>query len=145
MLRDFGSKQEIARDSITYTHTDDGVEIAGIKERDQKQLQNQPLRIPDKAQALEEGLRFVRERLDKIVPQLIRSYTDRFYAEGEKAYKAGNIDDAVEAYLCHWAFYGGKLDPVQSGRIVSIVKQATGFDLEQQGSNLMAELLKVLQ
>jgi hypothetical protein len=145
MLRDFGSKQEIDHDSISYTHTDEGVEIAGIKERDQKQLQNQPLRIPDKAQALEEGLRFVRERLDKILPRLTRSYTDRFYAEGEKAYKAGNIDDAVEAYLCHWAFYGGKVDPVQSSRITRIVRQATGFDLEKQGGNIMSELLKVLQ
>jgi hypothetical protein len=145
VLRDFGSKQEIDHDSISYKHTDEGVEIAGIKERDQKQLQNQPLRMPDKAQALEEGLRSVRENLDKILPRLIRSYTDRFFAEGEKAYKAGSIEDAVEAYLCHWAFYGGKLDSAQSNRISRVVKQATGFDIERQGSNIMSELLKVLQ
>ncbi len=145
ILRDFGSKQEIDHDSISYKHTDEGVEISGIKERDQKQLQNQSLRIPDKTQALEEGLISVRENLDKMLPRLIRSYTDRFYAEGERAYKAGNIEDAVEAYLCHWAFYGGKLDPAQSNRISRIVKQGTGFDLEKQGGNVMFELLKVLQ
>jgi hypothetical protein len=145
MLRDYGSKQEIDRQTISYSNVDKGVEIAGIKERDQNQLQNQALRMPDRSQALEEGLRYVRENLDKILPRLIHSYTDRFFAEGEKAYKVGNVENAVEAFLCHWAFYGGKLEPGAAGRITRVVKEATGFDLEKQGGNLMSELLKVLQ
>jgi hypothetical protein len=145
MLRDYGSKQEIDKDMIAYTHVAKGVEIAGIKERDQNQLQNQTLRIPDKSQALEEGLRYVRENLDKILPRLLHSYTDRFLTEGDKSYKSGNIEEAVEAYLCHWAFYGGKLDPAQLKQVTRAVREATGFDLAKQGNGLMSELLKVLQ
>jgi len=144
ILRDFYSKEVIDQKKIQYHLPRKAVEITGVKEdKDVNGLQNQPHRLPEKDQALAEGSRAVREGLDKAIPQLLRSYTDRFFNEGEKSLKAGRIDDAVEAYLCHWAFYGGHIEPAQMERIAEIIKGATAFDVKKDGEKLMAELLKV--
>ena len=142
-LRDYYSKDEIARKIVSYHDGRDGVEISGIKEKDVNGLQNQALRLPEKDQALAEGARVVREGLDKWIPELLHSYTDRFFNEGEKAMSGSHVDDAVEAYLCHWAFFGGRLEPARMERIAEIVKGATAFDLSKYGEKLMAQLLTV--
>jgi len=143
-LRDYYSKDLIAEKLIPYHVELNGIEISGVKEKDVNGLQNQTLRLPDKEQTLSEGSRVVREQLEKWIPQLLHSYTDRFFNEGEKALKAGRVDDAVEAYLCHWAFFGGRIDAVQMDRISETVKNATAFDLKKYGDRLMTELLKVM-
>jgi len=143
-LRDYYSKDQIAEKLIPYHVELNGIEISGVKDKDVNGIQNQTLRLPDKDQGLSEGARAGREQLDKWLPQLLHSYTDRFFNEGERALKAGRVDDAVEAYLCHWAFFGGRLDPAQMDRISETVKNATAFDLKKYGDKLMTELLKVM-
>jgi len=145
MLRDYGSRQVIAEKTIEYSNMDKGVEISGIKDRDQNQLLNQPLRLPEKEESLDQGLRYVRENIDTILPSMLHSYTNRFFFEGEKSNEAGRVSDAVEAYLCHWASYGNQMNPERAERVNGIIKRELGFDLEKNGSSLMSELLKVLQ
>jgi hypothetical protein len=142
-LRDYFSKEVVAQDRITHQDERDAVEISGVKERDINGLQNQTARLPDKEQALSEAARITREALDKILPQILQVYTQRFYKEGEKALKEGRVDDAVEAYLCHYAFFRGKLDPAQAEKISETVLRETGFDLNKQGEKLIQQLLTV--
>ncbi len=143
VLRDYFSKEVIAQDKIRYSAEQEGTEVSGVRDTDVSGVHTQPLRLPEKEESLAEGARIVREDLDKKLPQLLHSYTTRFFGEGEKSLKAGRSDDAVEAYLCHWAFFGGHLDQSQMDKIVDIVKRATGFDLLQHGDKLMAQLLTV--
>ncbi len=143
VLKDNFSKEVIAQDKIVYSTELKGEERSGVKDRDTTGVQNQPLRLLNKDESLAEGARVVREDLDKKIPLLLRAYTERFFNEGEKALAAGRLDDAVEAYLCHWAFFAGHLDPAQTRRIATIVKGATAFDLEKYGDKLMAQLLTV--
>lgn len=143
VLRDYFSKEVIAQDRITHHDERDAVEVTGVKERDINGLQNQVARLPDKEQALSEATRITREALDKILPQILQVYTQRFYKEGEKALKEGRMDDAVEAYLCHYAFFRGKLDPAQAEKISDTVLRETAFDLNKQGEKLIQQLLTV--
>lgn len=143
VLKDNFSKEVIAQDKCQYSVEQKGVEISGARDKDVTGVQNQPLRLPDKEESLAEGSRVVRADLDKKIPGLLHSYTDRFFNEGEKALAAGRLDDAAEAYLCHWAFFGGHLELAQMKRIAAIVKSATAFDLEKNGDKLMAQLLTV--
>ena len=57
--------------------------------------------------------------------------------------KAGRLDDAVEAYLCHYAFFRGKLPPAEIDRIGEMVMKETVFDLNKQGEKLVQQLLTV--
>ncbi len=143
VLKDNFSKEVIAQDKSVYSVEQKGEEKFGVKDRDVTGVQNQPLRLLNKDESLAEGARVVRAELDKKIPVLLRAYTDRFFNEGERALAAGRLDDAVEAYLCHWAFFAGHLDSAQMKRITAIVKGATAFDLENHGDKLMAQLLTV--
>jgi hypothetical protein len=143
ILRDYFSKEIIAQDKIIHTDEREGVEISGVKDRDVNGLHNQTLRLPDKDQALSEGARIVREGLDKILPQILQAYMLRFFNEGERALKAGRPDEAAEAYLCHYAFFRGKLEPAQAEKISNIVMRETAFDLSKQGEKLIQQLLTV--
>jgi hypothetical protein len=135
-LRDYFSRETIASRTIPFHDERSFTEIAGVKETDVNQLANAPIRLTPLQDVLEKGQRTVLENLDKVIAELIPIYTNRFYNEAEKAVKADRPEDAVEAYLCHWAFVRGKLDPIQSDRIVEIVRRETGFDLTKMGEAL---------
>ena len=142
-LRDSNSKEIIAQEKIPYHVELTGQEVTGVRDRDLDGRQNLKLRLPEKDEALAEASRVVREELDKRLPLVLQQYTYRFYNEGEKAFKAGRIEEAVESYLCHWAFYRNKLDPAQMLRISDIVKRETAFELAKHGEKLMEQLLTV--
>jgi hypothetical protein len=69
------------------------------------------------------------------------AFNTRFYSEGEKALKSNRGEDAVEAFLCYWTFFRGKLDPVQAEHINDVVKRETGFDLSRQGSSILSSIV----
>ncbi len=142
-LRDSNSKEIIAQEKIPYHVESNGVEVTGVRDRDLDGHQNVKLRLPEKEEALAEAARVVREELDKKLPLVLQQYTYRFFNEGEKALKAGRVDEAVESYLCHWAFYRNKLDATQMERISDVVKRETAFDLARHGEKLMEQLLTV--
>lgn len=75
--------------------------------------------------------------LEKKIRELLPSYTHRFFNEAERALKANRIDDAVEAYICYWTSFRGKLNSAQSERISEIVKRETGFDLVKHGVGIL--------
>src|SRR5262249_9637985 len=128
----------IARDKILYDPAEiKGVEISGIREFDQNGLQNQQVRMTAVDQARKAGERAVLEELDKKLQDLLPAYNNRFFNEAEKRMKANNVDEAVEAYLCHWAYFRGKLPDAQMARVVAIVRQETGLDLSVDGDKVL--------
>jgi hypothetical protein len=138
LLRDYFSRDELARDTIRFDDKRQATEIDGVRLQDVTGLQNQPVRLPSPEQVLREGERTVLDQLEKKIRQILPTYTNRFLTAAERAVKAGQIDDAVEYYLCHWVFVRGKLDPAEADRIANIVKRETGFDLHRQGANLLS-------
>ncbi len=137
-MRDYFSREALATDTIGFQDEKEAVEIEGVRPQDVNGLRNQPVRLPSTEQVLREAERTVLEKLEKKIGDIVPIYTSRFYNEAEKAYAAGQVEDAVEYYLCHWIFFRGKLDGAQMNRIAEIVKRETGFDLLKQGSTLLS-------
>jgi hypothetical protein len=137
-LRDYFSREALATDKVSFHDEKESVEIVGVKPEDTNGLQNQPVRMPSTEQILREAERTVLDQLEQKIRTILPMYTNRFFNEAEKAYKVGQIDDAIEYYLCHWEFMRGKLDKAQMERIAEIVKRETGFDLYSQGSYLLS-------
>ncbi len=137
-LRDYFSRDALAADTVSFHDEREAVEIDGVRPQDVTGVQNQPVRLPSTEQVLREAERTVLDQLEKKIRALLPTYTSRFYNEAEKALKSGQVEDAVEYYLCHWVFFRGKLDPAQTERIADIVKRETGFDLYKQGGYLLS-------
>jgi thioredoxin-like negative regulator of GroEL len=137
-LRDYFSREALATDTIGFHDEKEAVEIDGVRAQDVNGLRNQPVRLPSTEQVLREAERTVLEQLEKKISTMLPVYTNRFFNEAEKAFKSGQVDDAVEFYLCHWTFFRGKLDSAQMNRIADVVKRETGFDLFKQGASLLA-------
>ncbi len=137
-MRDYLTRDVVASDNVSFHNEREAIQIDGVKEGDTHGLQNQPVRLPSPEQVLREAERTVLESLDKKIIELLPAFTNRFFNEGEKALKAGRIDDAVESFICHWVFFRGRLDSAQSEHVVEVVKRETGFDLVRDGANLLS-------
>jgi outer membrane protein assembly factor BamD (BamD/ComL family) len=135
-FRDYFSKESIASKTIRFHDERSATEIAGVKETDVSHAENSPVRLTSPQDVLEKAQRAALEDLDQAIAQILPVYVNRFYNEAEKAMKAKKLEDAVEAYLCHWAFMRGKLDAEQLDRISEVVRQETAFDLKRNGEAL---------
>jgi hypothetical protein len=137
-MRDYFSREALITDTISFHDEKEAVEIDGVRPQDVNGLRNQPVRLPSTEQVLREAERTVLAQLEKKISTVIPTYTNRFFNEAEKAFKAGQTEDAVEFYICHWIFFRGKLDGAQMNHVADIVKRETGFDLLRQGASLLA-------
>jgi hypothetical protein len=117
-----------------------GEETINVKDRDTNNAFNNPLRWPTAADDLLELQSRIDADLNAKVPELLKPYLDRFYYSAKKALEESRKDDAAEDFLTHWAFYRGKVDPELSKQIVKTVLEATGFNLAQNGSELIRRL-----
>lgn len=144
-LRDWFTRQAITSVALPFHNERSAVEIYGVRDRDINGLQNQPVRMPSTDQVLREAERYVLEGLEKQLRELLPKYTARFSGEAEKALKADRYEDAAEAYICHWAFYRGRLDPGQVERVNEIVFAETGFDLAKDGAKALPMLVPAIR
>jgi hypothetical protein len=117
-------------------------EITNVREKDKGNTQEKRLLWPPASEDLQEVQSKIDAALDAKIPELVKSYLDRFYFSGERALKENRLDDAAEDFLCHWAFYRGRVDPEQSKVIVKTIMERIGFDLNTQGEDLKRELIK---
>jgi tetratricopeptide (TPR) repeat protein len=133
-LRDYISRQVLKSHPIRYSPPErQAIETEGVKETDVNGLQNQRLRLPSTDEDLRLTERTTLDNLDKKLQEILPTYTNRFFNEGEKAMRANDVERAVEAYLCHWAFFRGKLPATQLDRVTDVVKRQTGLDLKKEG------------
>jgi hypothetical protein len=140
-LRDYVSREVLKSDFVRYTPMErQAVEIEGVKDSDTNGLQNQRLRLPTTEEDLRAAERAALDSLDKKLQEILPAYSNRFFNDGERAMRANDVDRAVESYLCHWAFFRGKLPQTQMDRVADIVKKETGFDLKKEGSVFLALL-----
>ena len=109
-LRDNLTKEVIASDRIAVNgdRTDD--ETKGVHEKDVKGGRNRASILVSEQQALRELERSVLEQITTKTIAMLPSYTRRFFKEGQNALKSDRTDDAVENFICHWAFFRGKVD-----------------------------------
>ena len=141
LLRDFVTRQELKSERIrSNTPELTAEEIEGVKDTDVNNLQNKRLRLPSRDEALSAAERMILDDLDKKVLDMVPVYTNRFFNEGEKGMKANQIDEAVEAYICHFAFLRGKLPEAEMERVSDVVRRETGFDLRKEGDAFIALL-----
>jgi hypothetical protein len=96
-------------------------------------LRNQSPLIQPPEQVLREADCVAMEGINSKVAIVLPLYINRFFKEGERTLKENRLDDAVEAFICHWTFFRGKPDPPQAVTLVETVKNQTGFDLASQG------------
>jgi hypothetical protein len=140
-LRDYVTRESLKRDTIKSNRPPiQAEEIEGVKDSDRNNLQNKRLKLPTKADSLDEAGANVSEELEKRIQEILPVYTNRFFNEGERRMKANQVEEAVEAYICYFAFMKGKMLPVQLDRVSEVVKAQTGFDLKRDGDVFLALL-----
>jgi hypothetical protein len=140
-LRDYMTRESLKRDTIRSNKPPiQAEEIEGVKDADKNNLQNKRLKLPDKEESLDEAGTIVSEELERKIQETLPVYTNRFFNEGEKRMKANQVDEAVEAYICHFAFMKGRMSPAQLDRVSDVVKTQTGFDLKRDGDIFLASL-----
>jgi len=116
-----------------------GFEITGAKEPDI----DQPIAWQPAAEDLLDLQSDIGKELDLTIPALLKPYLDRFYAAGEQSLKNKRPEEAAENFLCHWAFYRGKVEEdVRLKAVRNTILQLTGFDLNKDGVRLVEALMK---
>jgi hypothetical protein len=144
-LRDWFTREAIATVTIPFQNERSATEIVGVRDRDVTGLQNQPVRIPSTDQVLREAERAVLEGLERQLGEVMPKYAGRFLGEAENALKAGRDEDALEAFICHWAFYRGRLDSKQATRVNDSVFNGTGLDLTKDGEKVLRMLAPAMR
>ena len=48
------------------------------------------------------------------------------------------MEDAAEAFICHWTFLRSRPDLSQSELVLDVIKSETGYDLKREGPTVMA-------
>lgn len=140
VIDNWSKAEEPLPGDIEEKNSRDGEETSNVKERDKNNAFNNPLRWPTAADDLLELQSKIDADLNAKVPELLKPYLDRFYYSAKKAMEENRKDDAAEDFLTHWAFYRGKVDPELSKQIVRTVLEATGFNLAENGAELIRRL-----
>jgi tetratricopeptide (TPR) repeat protein len=125
--------EPITTDRIDYPNTNTKIEIAGAQEKDTRGVLNQPLvAFLTKEQALNQTERLVATDFELKLPKMLAPFTDRFLTEGKKRMASGQVSQAVEDFLCHWAITKGRVASAEDAdRIPELVKQETAYDLRR--------------
>lgn len=142
-LSDLVTREVIAKDVIRFTHKDEGEELSNVRERDESGVRNQEVRLPDPKQVLQKAQRDVLASLERKAGELLASFTHRFYFEGERLHQMGRSGDAAEHFLCHWAFFRGRLDPPESDVVERVLREQLGVDLTRDGQTLLSMVARV--
>ena len=92
---------------------------------------------------LSRAQREVLDSLEDKIKDSLPAYIHRFYRDGMRLYESGRRAEAVELFLCHWAFLRGRLPEAQREVVFGVVKSETGFDLVRDGQTLLSALDRV--
>jgi tetratricopeptide (TPR) repeat protein len=133
-IRDFLTRETIASDEISFVDEREGAELTGVHERDANGLRNEPVRLPPTDQVLREAERTVLDSLEARVSEILPAYTKRFFNQGKKALALGQPAEAAEQFLCHWAFFRGRLDGDEADVTCKTVREETAFDLHRESA-----------
>jgi hypothetical protein len=128
-LTDALSAVSLSRITIPYSSSVKGTEITGVNEKDATGRQNQNLIMTSKEEALGQAQRFVLDELGNKLPEMLALFTNRFLQEGTHRKEENKLEDAVENFLCHWAFFRARLSPADIQLIQGPVMALTGFDI----------------
>jgi hypothetical protein len=133
-IRDFLTRETIASGEISFVDEREGAELAGVHEKDANGLRNEPVRLPSTDQVLREAERTALDTLESRVAEILPAYTKRFYNQGKESLALGQSAEAAEQFLCHWAFFRGRLEAEEAQVVVETVRQETGFDLQRESA-----------
>ena len=142
-LRDLFTREMIAREFVSFVKDGEGDEISGVRESDVSGVRNLPVRLAAPEQVLREAERSCLESLDTKIKNLLPQFTQRFFKEGQKMLELGKVEDAIEQFICHWAFFRGRLESPQEEFIADTVRREIGFDLRKNGQELLSLVARV--
>lgn len=138
LLRDNLTREVIASERIAVSDGRSDEEVKGVHEKDVKGARNRASLLVSEQQALRELERSVLNELTTKAIAMLPSYTRRFFREGQSALKSDRTDEAVENFICHWAFFRGKVDRGEMDIAGDVVLRETGFDLSTEGSRFLS-------
>ena len=142
-LRDFFTKSQIESQKIIFSDVKEDSQLDGVRESDTSLVQNEPVRLPSPEQMLARAQREVLDSLEDKIKESLPPYIHRFYHEGMHLYESCQRAEAVELFICHWAFLRGRLPEDQREVVFGVVKEETGFDLDRDGQTFLSALDRV--
>ena len=142
-LRDFFTKSQIESQEIVFSEVKEGSQLEGVRESDTSLVQNEPVRLPSTEQMLSRAQREVLDSLEDKIKESLPAYIHRFYHDGMRLYESGQRAEAVELFVCHWAFLRGRLLEAQREVVFGVVKEETGFDLTRDVQTFLSALDRV--
>jgi hypothetical protein len=149
VVRDLFTREKFAEQQVTITDEMTGVELRGVSEDDISRSGQSPVEerlasdLPDLDQQLHQAERKALDQLAVKVEQVVPTFTERFFRAGKAALEKGRSDEATEFFLCHWAFFRGRLDEAEMGLVWDAVKKDIGFDVQAQGPKALALINRV--
>lgn len=120
-----------ATEEIIASKAEAGREITGVHSADQNGLQNLSLRMSMPEEALSRVEREVGESMELKLADILTPYAARFIQEGKNRLDRNQVDEAVENFLCHYAFVRGQMSDGDASMIQDLVRRETGFDLNR--------------
>ena len=142
-LRDFYTKSRIESREIVFSEVKEDGQLEGVRESDTSLIRNEPVRLPSTQQMLARAQREVLDSLEDKIKESLPAYIHRFYHEGMRLYESGRRTEAVELFVCHWAFLRGRIPETQREVMFAVVKEETGFDLVRDGQTFLSALDRV--
>ncbi len=142
-LRDFFTKNRIEDREIIFSEVKEGIQLDGVRESDTSLVRNEPVRLPSPEQMLARAQREVLDGLEEKIREDLSAYTHRFFREGIHLLESGRPGEAAELFLCHWAFFRGRIQEEQRARVVRVVKEETGFNLARDGRDFLNAMDRV--
>ncbi len=142
-LRDFFTKSRIESREIVFSQVKEANQLEGVRESDTSLIQNEPVRLPSPQQMLARAQREVLDSLEGKIKESLPAYIHRFYHQGMLLHESGRRPEAVELFICHWAFLRGRLPETQREFVSETVKEETGFDLAGNGQTVLSALDRV--
>ncbi len=142
-LRDFFTKSRIESREIVFSEVKEANQLEGVRESDTSLIQNEPVRLPSPEQMLARAQREVLDSLEGKIKESLPAYIHRFYHQGMLLHESGRRPEAVELFICHWAFLRGRLPETQRELVSATVKEETGFDLAGNGQTVLSALDRV--
>jgi len=137
-LRDNLTREIIASERVVATDDRSDEQVTGVHEKDNTGARNRALTLVSEQQALRELERSVLNEITTKTLAMLPNYTRRFLKEGQSALKDDRTDEAVENFICHWAFFRGKLEPAELEPMAGVILRETGFDLSTEGPRFLS-------
>jgi hypothetical protein len=137
-LRDNLTREIIASERVVATDDRSDEEVTGVHEKDNTGARNRALTLGSEQQALRELERSVLNEITTKTLAMLPNYTRRFFKAGQSALKDDRTDEAVENFICHWAFFRGKLEPAELEPMAAVILRETGFDLSTEGPRFLS-------